>query len=567
MIPLEELTLAIEQDEQANWTPRESPILDLSDRQRKTLLGVEVDMEDVQSVMAGVPEREAEAREAGAPTAIDWRNVGGRNYVTSVKNQGNCGSCVSFCCCASLESKALIQANRSLDLSEADLHFCSSHGANCGGWWPTTALDQLRTRGTPDEACFPYSTAFSSSGPTCIIGPNRDARAVKITGFSTLTTMSERKEWLANKGPVCAVYHVYDDFFGYGSGVYRHVSGASAGYHCVEVIGYSDTEGCWICKNSWGATWGDSGYFKIAYGECGIDNTSNDTDGGNVNRFQMWGINEAVFPQVPARWQGWESLGGIITAGVGVSSWAANRLDCFVKGSDNRMWHKWWAGGWSGWENLGGTIDGAPAAVSWGPNRIDCFVRGMNNHMFHKWWNGFAWSGWEDLGGIITAGPSVSSWAANRLDCFVKGSDNHMWHKWWNGSSWSGWEDLGGVIDGEPAAVSWGPNRIDCFVRGMNNHMFHKWWNGSSWSGWEDLGGIITAGPSVSSWAANRLDCFVKGSDNQMWHKWWNGSSWQGWEGLGGTIDDNVGSVSWDKNRIDCFARGMNNHMFHKWWG
>jgi hypothetical protein len=52
------------------------------------------------------------------------------------------------------------------------------------------------------------------------------------------------------------------------------------------------------------------------------------------------------------------------------------------------MYHKWWDGsGWRGWEDLGGVIDNAPAAVSWGPNRIDCFARGMDNHMYHKWWS------------------------------------------------------------------------------------------------------------------------------------------------------------------------------------
>jgi hypothetical protein len=63
-------------------------------------------------------------------------------------------------------------------------------------------------------------------------------------------------------------------------------------------------------------------------------------------------------------------------------------LDCFVKGTDNALYHKWWNGSsWRGWENLGGRIDGAPTAVSWGPNRIDVFARGMNNHMYHKWWS------------------------------------------------------------------------------------------------------------------------------------------------------------------------------------
>ena len=268
-----------------------------------------------------------------------------------------------------------------------------------------------------------------------------------------------------------------------------------------------------------------------------------------------------------SRWSGWEDLGGILTSGVGVSSWAANRLDTFVRGTDNHMWHRWWDGSrWSGWEDLGGILTADPAAVSWGPNRIDTFVRGTDNHMWHRWWDGSRWSGWEDLGGILTSGVGVSSWAANRLDTFVRGTDNHMWHKWWDGSRWSGWEDLGGILTSDPAAVSWGPNRIDTFVRGTDNHMWHRWWDGSRWSGWEDLGGILTSGVGVSSWAANRLDTFVRGTDNHMWHKWWDGSRWSGWEDLGGILTSDPDAVSWGPNRIDTFVRGTDNHMWHKWW-
>jgi hypothetical protein len=185
-----------------------------------------------------------------------------------------------------------------------------------------------------------------------------------------------------------------------------------------------------------------------------------------------------AFDRLAPAWHGWEDLGGILTSGPAVTSWAANRLDCFAKGGDNRMWHKWWDGAaWRGWEDLGGVIDDNPAAVSWGPNRIDCFARGMDNHMWHKWWDGTAWHGWEDLGGVITSGPAVASWSANRLDCFAKGGDNHMWHKWWDGAAWRGWEDLGGVIDDNSAASSWSAGRIDTFVRGMDNHMWHKWFS------------------------------------------------------------------------------------------
>ena len=171
-----------------------------------------------------------------------------------------------------------------------------------------------------------------------------------------------------------------------------------------------------------------------------------------------------------------------------VASWGSNRLDVFVKGTDDTLWHKWWDGSsWSsGWESLGGVLTSSPGAVSWSPNRIDAFVKGTDNALWHKWWAG-GWSGWESLGGGLTSAPTVSSWGSNRLDVFVRGTDNALWHKWWDGSSWSGWESLGGVLTSAPAAVSWGPNRIDVFVKGTDDALWHKWWDGRSWSGWESL--------------------------------------------------------------------------------
>ena len=263
------------------------------------------------------------------------------------------------------------------------------------------------------------------------------------------------------------------------------------------------------------------------------------------------------------RWSGWESLGGVLTSGPGVCSWASGRLDVFVRGTDNALWHKWYSGGWSGWESLGGVITSDPAAVSWGPNRIDVFARGTDNALWHKWWNGAAWSGWESLGGVLTSGPAVCSWASGRLDVFVRGTDNALWHKWYSGG-WSGWESLGGVLTSDPAAVSWSSGRIDVFVRGTDNALWHKWYSGG-WSGWESLGGVLTSSPGVSSWASGRLDVFVRGTDNAMWRKWYSGG-WSGWESLGGVLTSAPDAVSWGANRIDTFVRGTDNALWHKWW-
>src|SRR5882724_8138015 len=140
---------------------------------------------------------------------------------------------------------------------------------------------------------------------------------------------------------------------------------------------------------------------------------------------------QAFRPEQATAWHSWEDLGGIITEGPAVSSWSPGRLDCFVKGSDNALWHKWYNNGWSDWESLGGTFDGQPAAVSWDFGRIDCFVRGMDNALWHKWYNN-GWSNWESLGGAIDYEPAAVSWDNGRIDCFVRGMDNALWHKWYN---------------------------------------------------------------------------------------------------------------------------------------
>ena len=59
------------------------------------------------------------------------------------------------------------------------------------------------------------------------------------------------------------------DFKQYKNGVYEHKWGERVGGHLVALIGYDDNLRCWICKNSWGANWGDGGWFKVSY-DCDI---------------------------------------------------------------------------------------------------------------------------------------------------------------------------------------------------------------------------------------------------------------------------------------------------------
>ena len=70
-------------------------------------------------------------------------------------------------------------------------------------------------------------------------------------------------------------FTVYKDFMSYKKGVYTHETGSVMGGHAVKILGWGhdDKSGLdyWICANSWGPKWGEDGYFRIAFGECGID--------------------------------------------------------------------------------------------------------------------------------------------------------------------------------------------------------------------------------------------------------------------------------------------------------
>lgn len=251
-----------------------------------------------------------------------------------------------------------------------------------------------------------------------------------------------------------------------------------------------------------------------------------------------------------------------------LSSRSVNRLDSFSIGADRQLRLKIWDGNqWSDWNDLGGILTSSASSVSWSSDRIDCFARGRNLHLWHKYWtrsNG--WSEWFDHGGILTSQPAAVSIAPNRLDVFARGLNNELCQISWNGSQWSNWIGLGGQLNSAPSAVSWASDRIDVVVQGRNNSLWHKYWNGSQWSDWTDLGGILTSAPSISSRRVNSLDVFARGTVRNLKIKQWNGSQWSDWTDLGGFLSSGPSSVSWNSQRIDVQARGGNGNLWHKYW-
>jgi hypothetical protein len=204
------------------------------------------------------------------PSRVDWRDSGGQDYTTSVRSQGGCGTCVAFATTAAIESRLEITFNDpdlNPDLSESHLYFCGA-GSTCqDGWYPSAAMAFSRDTGVVDEACSPYL----DQDQVCSICPDWKGRLTKISSWLGLTDTNQMKQQLAENGPFVATMSVYGDFYFYRSGIYEHFSGQLVGFHAVTVVGYDDQEGYWIAKNSWGPGWGEDGWFRIAYGQCGID--------------------------------------------------------------------------------------------------------------------------------------------------------------------------------------------------------------------------------------------------------------------------------------------------------
>ena len=193
------------------------------------------------------------------PTKVDWREQG---RTTPARDQGLCGSCVAFATCAAMESALAILENSpaDIDLSEADLFFCGCGDCCDTGCDFIPALERA-SRGVGLEQDFPYVVG---SGCKTI------APALKVISWDTAHSADDRR-WAVARGPVIAGMRVFDDFRYYRNGVYEHAAGDEVGLHAVCVVGYDDETSSWLVKNSWSRDWGDDGFFRIAYGQCGLD--------------------------------------------------------------------------------------------------------------------------------------------------------------------------------------------------------------------------------------------------------------------------------------------------------
>ncbi len=201
------------------------------------------------------------------PSSFDWRNLDG---VTSVKNQGGCGSCWAFAGIGALEAVTKIYGDVEMDLSEQQILSCATPGTGCNGGWMATVWSWIRDHGAVTEACMPYQ---ANDDVPCTEDQCAKVAATKLW-IDIPNDVDQIKTAIYEYGPVATCFYVYDDFYYYNGGCYEHENQVTWTNHAVVIVGWDDAmcegEGAWLIKNSWGEGWGLDGYFWIKYGNSNV---------------------------------------------------------------------------------------------------------------------------------------------------------------------------------------------------------------------------------------------------------------------------------------------------------
>jgi C1A family cysteine protease len=186
------------------------------------------------------------------PSAFTWGPQS-----TVAKNQGSCGSCWSFATSGAFEAVINIWDNNVRDLAEQWLVNCDKSSSGCNGG--TYAFKMFVNNGTVYENDLPYK----GKDGTCASSFTYHEKA---KSYGTVTNnVDKMKQALYDYGPMYVSICAGSNLQNYKSGVITKSDGTQTN-HGVVLTGWNDTDGCWIIKNSWGATYGEKGFFRIKYG-------------------------------------------------------------------------------------------------------------------------------------------------------------------------------------------------------------------------------------------------------------------------------------------------------------
>jgi len=205
-----------------------------------------------------------------APASKDWRD---ENAVTPIKDQGQCGSCWAFSTTGGIEGQYALVHNKLSSFSEQQLVDCSSAQGNqgCDGGLMDDGFDYVKAHGLCYESAYPYE------GEDATCRATQCTSQVSVTGYTDISagSTSALKTASGTQGPISIAVDANYWWQMYTGGVFNHNCNPNSLDHGVLLVGYGSDY--WIVKNSWGTSWGESGYIRLAGTDantCGLANAA-----------------------------------------------------------------------------------------------------------------------------------------------------------------------------------------------------------------------------------------------------------------------------------------------------
>jgi len=213
------------------------------------------------------------------PDYVNWISMGG---VTPVKNQGACGSCWAFSTTGALEGAKFVKTGELVPLSEQNLLDCDHEDLGCNGGLMDNAFKfDEKSGGLCSEDDYPYE---AKQGKECNPMNCTDVPGSLVQTFYDVPAGEEKSLLAALAMQPISVAIQADQFVFqfYKGGVLTDDSCGKRAQldHGVLAVGYGSdletNEPYFVVKNSWGETWGESGYIRMSrsseneFGMCGI---------------------------------------------------------------------------------------------------------------------------------------------------------------------------------------------------------------------------------------------------------------------------------------------------------
>lgn len=208
-----------------------------------------------------------------------------------VRNQAQCGSCWAFasatttmnelCVSGMGGSKSLAHPGDRYEVAVSQIMACNSDQRGCNGGHAAAASTAL-VQGISKERDAPYACGqgdpqnhFEQASTTCSSPPwgancnsGTAYSAWHFGGASGVDGETDMKNFISAGHTLYCTLQVYDGFMHLGAGDIFTGGGSLRGGHALACVGYGSDHGqdFWLLQNSWGPTWADGGYGKIARG-------------------------------------------------------------------------------------------------------------------------------------------------------------------------------------------------------------------------------------------------------------------------------------------------------------